>query len=249
MRPLFSQDILRHLEESHMTIIVQTSGPIGDKQTIVPHDKNFIQMVNDIQDEIDDQTDEYVDQVQKAIFSALRFCERLPFYFNESREVVLTTLKGKSRYGAEENPVIPAAVRIVDAYIYEDNHSKSKLLHTDPLVIESLVNDCNHSMPTRYSYFEQKLILYPIPDRIYSIRLILDPIRIKDIESAQEASIWFLEAYELIKTRAKYEIYTNIIKEPQMAAAAFAMFQEQLDALQIETSRRKNLLRVQHTDF
>ncbi|OLL39260.1 hypothetical protein AT237_07610 [Bartonella henselae] len=198
---------------------------------------------------IDDQTDEYVDQVQKAIFSAIRFCERLPFYFNESREVVFTTLKGKSRYGAEENPVIPAAVRIVDAYIYEDNHSKSKLLHTDPLVIENLENDCNHGMPTRYSYFEQKLILYPIPDRIYSIRLILDPMRIKDIESIQEASIWFLEAYELIKTRAKYEIYTNIIKEPQMAAAAFAMFQEQLDALQIETSWRKNLLRVQHTDF
>ncbi|WP_455466912.1 phage adaptor protein [Bartonella sp. B39] len=232
-----------------MTIIIQTSGPIVENQTIFPHDKNFIQMLKDIQDEIDDQTDEYVDQVQKAIFSAIRFCERLPFYFNESREVIFTTLKGKSRYGAEENPVIQDAVRIVDAYIYEDNHSKSKLLHADPLAIESLENDCNRGMPTRYSYFEQKLILYPIPDRIYSIRLILDPVRIKDIESAQEASIWFLEAYELIKTRAKYEIYTNIIKEPQMAAAAFAMFQEQLDALKIETSRRKNLFKVQHTDF
>ncbi|WP_142416427.1 hypothetical protein [Bartonella massiliensis] len=231
-----------------MTIIIQTSGPIGEKGIIFPHEKNFAQMVNDIQDEIDDQTDEYVDQIQKAIFSALRFCERLPFYFNESREVVLTTLKGKSRYGAAENPVIPKAVRIVDAYIYEDNHNKSKLLHVDPLVMEG-VNDCNNGMPTQYSYFEQKLILYPTPDRVYSIRLILDPMRIKDIESTQEASIWFLEAYELIKTRAKYEIYTNIIKEPQMATAAFAMFQEQLDALKIETSRRKNLLKIQHTDF
>ncbi|WP_273759649.1 hypothetical protein [Bartonella sp. ML70XJBT.G] len=232
-----------------MTIVVQTGGPIGDKQTLVPHNKNFIQMVNDIQDEIDDQTDEYVDQVQKAIFSAIRFCERLPFYFNESRKVVLTTLKGKSRYGAEENPVIPTAVRIVDAYIYEDHHSKSKLLYTDPLVLENFENEPHHGKPTHYSYFAQKLILYPIPDRVYSIRLLLDPIRIKDIESVKEASIWFLEAYELIKTRAKYEIYTNIMKEPQMAAAAFAMFQEQLDALQIETSRRKNLLKIQHTDF
>ncbi len=249
MRPPPTQDAPRHLEENHMTIIVQTGGPIGDKQTIVSHDKNFIQMLSDIQDEIDDQTDEYVDQVQRAIFSAIRFCERLPFYFNESREIVFTTLKGKSRYGAEAHPSITGAVRIVDAYIYEDNHSKAKLLQVDPLVIENLENDCNNGMPTRYAYFEQKLILYPTPERIYSIRLILDPIRIKDIESAQEASIWFLEAYELIKTRAKYEIYTNIIKEPQMAAAAFAMFQEQLDALQIETSRRKNLLKIQHTDF
>ncbi len=249
MRPPPTQDAPRYLEEGDMTIIVQTGGPIGEKETIVPWDKNFIQMLNDIQDEIDDQTNEYVDQVQRAIFSAIRFCERLPFYFNESREVVFTTLKGKSRYGAEENPVIPAAVRIVDAYVYEDNHSKAKLLHTDPLVIENLEDDCSHGMPTRYAYFEQKLVLYPTPDRVYSIRLILDPIRIKDIESAQEASIWFCEAYELIKTRAKYEIYTNIIKEPQMAAAAFAMFQEQLDALRIETSRRKNLLKIQHTDF
>ncbi|WP_144753999.1 hypothetical protein [Bartonella saheliensis] len=232
-----------------MTIIVQTSGPIGDKQTIVPHDKNFIQMVNDIQDEIDDQTDEYVDQVQKAIFSAIRFCERLPFYFNESREVVLNTIKGKNRYGGEENPIIPAAVRIVDAYIYGDYQSKSKLLHIDPLLLEKLENEQHQGMPTQYSYFAQKLILYPIPDRIYSLRLILDPIRIKEIENVQEASLWFLEAYELIKTRAKYEIYINIIKEPQMAAAAFAMFNEQLEALQIETSRRKNLLKIQHTDF
>ncbi len=249
MRPPPIQDAPRHLEEGDMTIIVQTGGPIGDKQTIAPWDKNFIQMINDIQDEIDDQTDEYVDQVQRAIFSAIRFCERLPFYFNESREVVFTTLKGKSRYGAEAHPSITGAVRIVDAYIYEDNHSKAKLLQVDPLVIESLEDDCSHGMPTRYAYFEQKLVLYPTPERVYSIRLILDPLRIKDIESAQEASIWFCEAYELIKTRAKYEIYTNIIKEPQMAAAAFAMFQEQLDALQIETSRRKNLLKIQHTDF
>ncbi|ENN93990.1 hypothetical protein [Bartonella vinsonii] len=232
-----------------MTIIIQTSGPIVEKQTIVPWDKNFIQMLNDIQDEIDDQTNEYVDQVQRAIFSAIRFCERLPFYFNESREIVFTTLKGKSRYGVEAHPSITGAVRIVDAYIYEDNHSKSKLLHGDPLFIENCADDSHQGVPTRYAYFEQKLVLYPTPDRIYSIRLILDPVRIKDIESAQEASIWFCEAYELIKTRAKYELYTNIIKEPQMATAAFAMFQEQLDALRIETSRRKNLLKIQHTDF
>ncbi|EJF79417.1 hypothetical protein MCO_00983 [Bartonella sp. DB5-6] len=232
-----------------MTIVIQTGGPIGEKETIVPWDKNFIQMLNDIQDEIDDQTNEYVDQVQRAIFSAIRFCERLPFYFNESREIVFTTLKGKSRYGAETHPSMTGAVRIVDAYIYEDNHSKSRLLHGDALFIESLEDDSHHSMPTRYAYFEQKFVLYPTPDRVYSIRLILDPIRIKDIESAQDASIWFCEAYELIKTRAKYELYTNIIKEPQMAAAAFAMFQEQLDALRIETSRRKNLFKIQHTDF
>ncbi|WP_455480479.1 phage adaptor protein [Bartonella sp. B12(2025)] len=232
-----------------MAVTIQTGGPIVEKGAIIPHDKNFIQMLNDIQDEIDDQTEEYVDQVQKAIFSAIRFCERLPFYFNESREIVFPTIKGKSRYGAEENPYITDFTRIVDAYIYEDEHSKSKLLRVDPLYIESIDNDFNDGTPTQYAYFEQKLVLYPIPDRVYSIRLILDPVKIKNIETMQEVSIWFCEAYELIKTRAKYELYTNIIKDPQMAAAAFAMFQEQLDALKIETSRRKNLFKIQHTDF
>ncbi|WP_375668232.1 MULTISPECIES: hypothetical protein [unclassified Bartonella] len=55
-------------------------------------------------------------------------------------------------------------------------------MHTDPLVIENLEDDCSHGMPTRYAYFEQKLILYPTPERVYSIRLILDSIRIKDKE-------------------------------------------------------------------
>ncbi|MDD9330749.1 MAG: hypothetical protein PV353_10300, partial [Bartonella sp.] len=87
-----------------MAITIQTSGPIEEKGAFVPRNKNFIQMLKDIQDEIDDQTDEYIDQVQKAIFSALRFCERFPFYFNESREIVFTTLRGKNRYGREVNP-------------------------------------------------------------------------------------------------------------------------------------------------
>ncbi|WP_455476581.1 phage adaptor protein [Bartonella sp. B41] len=232
-----------------MAIIIETSDPITEKEAVVPQEKNFTQILSDIQDEIDDQTNEYVDQVQKAIFSAIRFCERLPFYFNESREVTFATLKGKRRYGVEANPYIADATRIVDAYIHENNQIKSKLLRVDSLFIENMDNSFNEGTPTRYAYFEQKLILYPIPDRAYSIRLILDPVKVKNIETMQETSIWFCEAYELIKTRAKYELYTNIIKDPQMAAAAFAMFQEQLDALKIETSRRKNLFKIQHTDF
>ncbi|MDD9330801.1 MAG: hypothetical protein PV353_10635, partial [Bartonella sp.] len=124
-----------------------------------------------------------------------------------------------------------------------------KLLRIDPIILESSESEWDRGIPTRYAYFEQKLVLSPIPDASYSIRLILSPMRIKEIETMQEDSIWFLEAYELIKTRAKYELYTNILKEPQMAAAAFAMFQEQLEALTIETSRRKNLFQIQHTDF
>ncbi|MCL6230021.1 phage adaptor protein [Bartonella bilalgolemii] len=232
-----------------MAITIQTSGPIEEKGAFVPRNKNFIQMLKDIQDEIDDQTDEYIDQVQKAIFSALRFCERLPFYFNESREIVFTTLRGKNRYGREVNPFIAEAVQIVAVYLYDKPSHKFKLLRTDPIILESSESEWDRGIPTRYAYFEQKLVLSPIPDASYSIRLILSPMRIKEIETMQEDSIWFLEAYELIKTRAKYELYTNILKEPQMAAAAFAMFQEQLEALTIETSRRKNLFQIQHTDF
>ncbi|MET3560770.1 hypothetical protein ABID39_001481 [Bartonella japonica] len=232
-----------------MTITIQTSGPIEEKGTLVARNKNFIQMLKDIQDEIDDQTDEYIDQVQKAIFSALRFCERLPFYFNESREIVFTTLRGKNRYGGETSHFIAEAVQIVEVYLYDKHYNKFKLLQTDPIILESSENELNRGTPTRYAYFEQKLVLSPTPDDAYSIRLILSPMRIKEIETIQDGSIWFSEAYELIKTRAKYELYTNIIKEPQMAAAAFALFQEQVEALTIETSRRKNLFQIQHTDF
>ncbi|AQX19782.1 phage adaptor protein [Bartonella sp. WD16.2] len=231
-----------------MAIMIHTGGPIEIKGEIIPHDQNFIQMVGDIQDEIDDQTNEYVDQVQKVIFSAIRFCERFPFYFNESREVVLTTLQGKSRYGDEAHPSISGAIQIIDAYIDGNNHSKSKLLRVDPMEIEGF-DEAHRGLPTRYAYFARKLVFYPTPDDVYSIRLILDPIRVKTIENARQASVWFLEAYELIKTRAKYELYANILKEPQMAATALAMFQEQLNVLQIETSRRKNFAQIQHTDF
>ncbi|EJF90944.1 hypothetical protein [Bartonella melophagi] len=231
-----------------MAITIQTAGPLEIKREIFPHDQNFIQMVGDIQDEVDDQTNEYVDQVQNAIFSAIRFCERFSFYFNESRELVLTTLQGKNRYGDEAHPSISGAIEIIDASIEDSNHSKSKLLRVDPIEIEGL-DEARRGLPTRYAYFAQKLVFYPTPDNSYFIRLIVGPMRVKTIKNVREACVWFLEAYELIKTRAKYELYANILKEPQMASTALAMFQEQLNALQIETSRRKNFAQIHHTDF
>ncbi|WP_245289008.1 hypothetical protein [Bartonella henselae] len=75
-----------------------------------------------IQDEIDDITDEYISQIQESIFTAVRFCERESFFFNESRDVVFTTSVGKGVYDASDTRYIETAVTIKTVFLHSGNN-------------------------------------------------------------------------------------------------------------------------------
>lgn len=232
-----------------MAIIVTTGGPIsGIPSVLAPQIKTFTDLINSISDDLDDTNNEYLAQIQEAIFSAIRFCEREPFYFNESREVNFLTKKDQEFYSSIDNEAIATLAGLSDVYCQRENGQYVGLASQSPQFMETLSHDALGE-PLYYCYFGQKLRLYPIPDRAYRIRLQLSPVRIANITSANEPNPWFYEAFDLIRARAKYELYKDILKDSDVAASALNDFYEQLAALRAETSRRNGRGRIYPTNF
>jgi|GEM_PF-814950 len=236
-----------------MTVFVTTGGPISNVPLILePQIRTFVDMVSIISDELDDTNGEYVSQIQSAIFSAIRFCEREPLYFNESREVVFSTIKGREWYGGSDEPNISTLAGLTNVYCEDGYNRQQTLLQHETSETLELLSDGSavQGRPRYYTYFAQKLRLYPVPDNNrYRIRLALSPVRLHNITSASEAHPWFYEAFDMIKARAKYELYKDILKDAPMAMAAFNDFDEQLTALRVETSRRNGTGYIRATGF
>jgi len=213
--------------------------------------RNLNDMITAIADELDDRHDEYRLPIQRAIFAALRFCAREPFYFNQTRDVVFNTVAGQAWYDATHHSSIGNLAGL-DAVICQRGSSGQAWLLTreNPKKLEIFDQSGVGGRPQKFCYFGQKLRLYPRPnDDGYQIRLQLNPQRFEEITDANQDHVWFIEAGDLIFARAKYELYKNIIKDAVSAAASLTDFHEQLQVLREETSRRRGRGLVNSTLF
>lgn len=224
-----------------MPILVVTGGPqnVASPQidTSVP---TFQSMVDAISDDIDDTQGEYIEQIQKAIFAAIRYCERDVYYFNETRDITFQTVPGQEWYGAADNQNIASLVRVQDLYLESDTIERRWIRRVFNEEIEILSdNSAERGEPYAWTYFAQQIRLYPIPgDAIYTVRLQLGPYRLNTITSTDDTNAWFTEAFDFIKARAKYILAKDTLKDAAVAAEALNDYSDQQSSLKAETSRR-----------
>jgi hypothetical protein len=224
-----------------MTITVTTGGPTEVQSTIIDtSDPTFSDMMEAIADDIDDTTGEYFAQIQSAIVGAIRYCEREPYYFNETRDETFVTVNGQEWYDADDNAKIPTLVRIVAVYSEDASSQRTELRRYTPEEIELLTdNSAATGEPYAYTYFGQRIRLYPIPSAtVYTIRLQLGPYRLAKIASTEDTNAWITEAFDMIKARSKYTIYKDILKDATLAVEALNDYEDQHRQLTAETSRR-----------
>lgn len=235
---------------SAMPIIVNTSGPNNSIPALLAaQDRNFFDMMVVIADEIDDTHGEYMPQIQNCIFAAIRFCQREIYYFNESNDVTFATLAGREWYDGRDNAHIATLIRIRSAWC-ESGRQRFPLNRCTAMDYELLPGRPDASgMPAHYCYFGQRLRLQPIPDRSYLIRLQVGPFRLADIQTSTDSNAWFTEAFDMVKARAKYQLYKDFLKDAALAAAALADFNEEQQALAAETSRRNGHGRIRPMEF
>lgn len=211
----------------------------------------FADMKSGIADDIDDTTNEYETQIESAILSAIRYCERGQFYFNESRDITFLTVDGQQWYDASDNPDIPTLVRIVAAFSEDGNGESNELRRVTSQELETMAdNTASTGEPYCYAYFGQKIRLYPIPGAtVYTIRLQTGPYRLDKITAANQTNAWITEAFDMVKARAKYILAKDTLKDAVVAAEALNDYREQHDALVMETSKRKATGQIKATCF
>lgn len=208
-------------------------------------------MKADIADDIDDTTQEYADQIGKAVLAAIRYCERETYYFNETRDVTFQTVSGQQWYDSADNADIPTLVHIERAYSEEASGQRSELLRYRPNDLEILSdNSAARGEPYGFTYFGQRIRLYPVPvSTQYTIRLQLSPYRIAALADNDDTNAWTTEAYDLIKARAKYILAKNTLLNAALAVESLNDYNDQSDALKRETSSRNGTGCIVPTSF
>ncbi|TIM14466.1 MAG: hypothetical protein E5Y67_12365 [Mesorhizobium sp.] len=231
-----------------MPFTVTTGGPVGGGS---PDGPTFGDMIDAIADDVDDTTGEYGDAIQRAIKAAIRYCEREPYYFNESRDVTFSTVSGQEWYDYADNDDIGTLVRIVAAYSEDASGQRTLLSRAMPEDIELLAdNGSSRGEPYCFTYFDQRVRLYPIPGAtVYTIRLQLGPYRLWTLSDTTDTNSWLDEAYDMIKARAKYILHKDTLKDASLAAEALNDFNDQEQSLKAETSRRSGRGRIVCTAF
>ncbi|MBX4336458.1 hypothetical protein [Bartonella raoultii] len=214
----------------------------------IDHSQTFADMVTLIQDEIDDTTAEYTVQIQDSIEIALRLCQRELFFFNEKKQEIFKTQSGKTWYGQEDGVVLESE-RALQAVFLGTQAETQLFFKSAELLQQQYGVRPIQGIPLFYTVLEHKIGLFPTPKEVEIVRLSYDIYRLRDKTSRLEEDPWLFYAFDLIKARAKYELYKNILKDPEYAAVSFRDFQEQVQALRIETSRRRASSNILPTRF
>lgn len=147
--------------------------------------------------------------ISLAVMSAVNFYADEPLWEKEAQATAPTT-------PAQEYYELPSDCAMVLAVQIKRNSRWVPLNErTMEWMNEANDNTSYNGDPTDYTIFNKQLRLSPIPDE--TTTLLLTERVILPALSDGAASVFTLEAEELIRARAKWDIYTNIIENTEKA--------------------------------
>lgn len=180
--------------------------------------------------------------IGREISRAIRFYQRTRFWFNESRQITFNTVALQEFYDAAAHLDIPNLLAIDYITVTRSGTEVTPLCRTSSFDLDTYsVSQANPNVPTDYVYFEQKLRFYPVPNGVYAIRIagvFQYPAPADDDEADNH---WMTDAEELIRSRAKRNLYLHSLGDQTSAAAMKAAEDEALQSLRAEASSRQNV--------
>lgn len=190
--------------------------------------------------------------IAEEINSAINFYRPERFWFNEKRsQLVFNTVVGQTDYSATTAADIAHLIRIDYVTATWPGDGAVEVTYCSPIQMEKLLSNppLSASRPYKFSYYEQVLRFYPEPDRVYPIR-VAGVFRVAPPANDTEANNpWMTEAEELIRARAKRNLYLNSMlgTESTQATAMRALEEEAFARLKRETSSRSQVNYIRPT--
>lgn len=178
-------------------------------------------MQNRIADEI--TRSDLTTQIRRAIQSALKFFSDYRFWFN-------TAVATKATVAEREYYDLPNDFENMDMLVLIDGTYRYELEKRPWQHIESEMEVTDYyALPDEYAVYDQALRLHPIPDQSYTMRM--SYLRaLPDVSASADTSAWFTHGEELIRTHAKIDLFTNVIRK-QEYQGEIALLQDREDML------------------
>lgn len=185
------------------------------------------------------------------INAAIRHYQRKRFWFNESRSITFNTVASTDlyRFGAGLE-ITTEFYRIDGIFVTISADDVRELNRVNYVDLEALAdNNTDTGEPSDYAFINRAVRFWRNPDAIYSVR-IEGHIKYAAPATGDEASnVWMTEAYDLIMSRAKAELYAHKWEDPQNAAVMQQAEASALRSLQSATLDKVETGYLEATDF
>lgn len=200
-------------------------------------------MQDRIADEVDDSTAQLTTQIQRAILSAIKHYERMPFYFNSIVTDTFALVANQEYYGSAANSKIPNLIEIRDLYFAFSDGSRWDLSVATNDDIAASQNGLIVADPTHYAYVAQQIRMFPIPANARTVTAYW-VYRLTALSVGSDSNAWTDDAEELIRLKAKGVLARDVTKDDDELVRLAPWEKLAYDALIAETRRRKSSPRL-----
>lgn len=171
-------------------------------------------------------------QIALAVLSAVQFYERRRFYFNEGRSGTFLTVAAQEFYTSTDLSTIPDLVSVDSLRLTissTENYTLTKRAYEELDEINT-GGTVHTGQPVDWAYYAQTIRLYPVPDAVYTIRV--STVRpLTALSADADTNAWTNDAEDLIRYRAKWDLYSNVIGDVQQATVMSTNEQTALTSL------------------
>lgn len=160
-------------------------------------------------------------QIANAINDAIVIYQKERFRFSDSdpaNPATFNTVVDREVYDSTDNPYIGSLYKIDRLYILIGN-TQQAILPEQPRVVRLYNQNTMKGQVSWYAYEGDKLILSPIPSDVWTITIEAFRNVAAPADDTEANNPWMVQAEQLIRARAKYEIALHVTRNPMMAAA------------------------------
>lgn len=189
--------------------------------------------------------------IQSAIKSAIDFYASQRFHWNEKRWS-LTTIGGTKFYG-QSTPApgtLPSDILEIDSITVTANsriYQLDRMSYTDMDAIDAGTTPLA-GYPRLWAWYGDQIRLYPTPNQAY-VMTISGQYSYPELSSATDSTPWTNQAEELIRCRAKRDIYAHIIQDDEAAIRMDGREQRALRSIKAQTNKLISSGRISATRF
>lgn len=189
-------------------------------------------------------------QISYAVQTAIEAYEEEPFWFNTNYRVT-ATLSSSANYIAVS--ALPARFLKFDRVRVTLNSGRDiDLYERDYDWIMARQDVVTYAIPMEYCIYNQKMLFDSNADANRTI--IMDGLvslgsAASNSYSTADSTAWFNEARELVRHRAKREIYQHTLKDADMASSAKIAEDDAFNTLKTKTNQRASTGYVRPTEF
>ncbi len=190
-------------------------------------------------------------QIATAITAAITFYKQTRFWFNETRSTTFATVDGQSTYTVSDSASIPLWFAFDRVLLIDSSSEVHPLYRIDPGEMDFLITGATptEGQPFDWTYFEKSFRFYPVPDAVYTIRPVGAIEKAAPASDGEASNVWMVEGFQLIKFRAKAQLYRNVIRQLDKAADMDMEEQKELVRLRSAGGKRVGTGRITPTQF